>query len=101
MSTGLKNNETMIVLAGPTEQKLAMQLSKAAKMTLTEADIQDWMSGGAGYDRTDAAVQKVLGTQLYNKAADLVPYVLFEKFGMGNIVPAASRQKVKQLLTGM
>jgi hypothetical protein len=97
----LRDDETMIVLAGPTEQKLALQISKAAKITLTETDIQDWMSGGAGYDRTDAAVQKILGTSLYSRAADLVPYVVFEKFGMGNLVPAASRQRVKQLLTGM
>jgi hypothetical protein len=56
------------------------------------------MSGGAGYDRTDAAVRKVLGTTTYNKAGDLLPYVVFEKFGMGNLIPPSSRTQVKQLL---
>ena len=91
-------NCTKIVLAGPTEQKVAILLSKAAHVTLTETDVQDWMAGGAGYDRTDAAVKKVLGSQLYLKASALVPFVLFEKLGLGNMVPSNYRAKVKALL---
>lgn len=94
----LPENCTKIVLAGPTEQKVAMLLSKAAKVTLTESDVQDWMAGGAGYDRTDAAVKKVLGQALYQKASDLVPFVLFEKLGQGNLIPNNYRAKVKALL---
>lgn len=94
----LPENCTKVVLAGPTEQKVAMLLSKAAKITLTESDIQDWMAGGAGYEKTDAAVMKILGKPLYQKAGDVVPFVLFEKLGLGNMVPANYKSKVKALL---
>lgn len=94
----MPENSAKIVLASPTEQKVAILLSKAAKVTLTTDDIQDWMSGGAGYDRTDAAVKKVLGNALYDKASDLVPFVLFEKLGLSNMVPGNYKAKVKEIL---